>query len=311
MKEIAIAESMGIKLFTTRDHYVSFFNSPYYSHSVTSAIDIYPNSGLYEEQALSPVDGKVVMVREVHPPEPKSFKASTSDWLIFIRSKDGRHLGIRVLHVKPEVRVGDRIDIGDVLGRHIRSGYFNFWTGPHIHVEIRDLENPLRAKGGYPLTPINNTALQKYAPRNVSNNPNLKIDLLDEEYLIVNPDSWIGRIGGFWGFACKIGEEIGLLDGGLPHYGRCGVHLNSTERIERGDLVKIGNLTVGTVTEKAENYALFKCFPIRTSVNTLTLRGLSLYLHLKRPQGFKVVPYAPGYTLSLKDSREDMIVKLE
>lgn len=277
---------------------------------MASAVDIYPNSGLYEEQVFSPVNGKIVMVREVHPPEPRSFKASVSDWLLLIKSEDEPYLGIRILHVKPKVKTGDRVEIGDSLGCHIRSGYFNFWTGPHIHVEIRNLENPLRAKGGYPLTPINNTSAMDSTSYSNPDNLNLKVTLLNDEFLTVEPKGLIARIGCFWGFACKVGDQIGVLDGGLPHYGRCGVHLNSTDQIERDNPVKIGNLIVGRVTEKSENYLIFKCSPIKTHVNALMLRGLSLYLHLRKPSGVKVVPYTPKYLRFLRRRDREMTVEL-
>jgi hypothetical protein len=257
------------------------------------------------------VDGEVVMVHEVHPPRPKNFTASSKDWLILIKCDDAPRYGVRILHVKPGVEVGERIKVGEPLGCYVRSGFFNFWTGPHIHVEIRDIGNPLRAKGGYTLTPLCHVSGLENLQQNSSSNPYFNVAELNEEYLIVEAEGWITKIGQFYGLSCLVGGQAGVLDGGLPQYGYCGVHLNSTEQVEKGDLVRIGTFTVGSVTGKTDNYVKFKCSPVRTRINGFALRGLSLYLHLNKPHGFKVVPYKPGYTRFLEHDCQDMTVALQ
>lgn len=303
MRQVAIVQARGVQLYANIDHHVSLFNSPYYSHKVARAIDIYYNDESYEEPASSPVNGSVEMVRKVSPPHNKKFKASPSDWLIFLKSEVESHLGIRILHVEPEVEVGDKIEIGDHLGHYIRSGYFNFWTGPHMHVEVRDLANPLRAKGGYPLTPIKRGDDKEKNVNFLSGMPFFEIDLMNEDYLTVKADSWMVEINGYWGLACNVGEEIGILDGGLPHYGRCGVHLAKMKSVKKGDMVRIGSLTVGIIARSWERYATFKCTPFLICASGLSLRGLSLFLHLEEPDRFKIVPHSPGYRTQVRPNK--------
>lgn len=48
-----------------------------------------------------------------------------------------------------------QVSVGDYIGKLVRSGFFNFWTNKHLHIEVKRLENPLRAKGAYHIEPIN------------------------------------------------------------------------------------------------------------------------------------------------------------
>ena len=43
------------------------------------------------------------------------------------------------------------MEVGQDLGQLLRSGFFNFWTDPHLHVEVRPPSDPLRARGGFKL----------------------------------------------------------------------------------------------------------------------------------------------------------------
>jgi hypothetical protein len=47
--------------------------------------------------------------------------------------------------------VGDVVEVGKPLGILLRSGFFDFWTDPHIHVEVRSPSDPIRAMGGFML----------------------------------------------------------------------------------------------------------------------------------------------------------------
>ena len=81
------------------------YNSPYPAHVEGRAIDLYPEFG-----APSPVAGTVVDTLTVRAPSRDY--ADPNDHLIVIDT--GEHLA-RLLHIDPDVEVGNRIEIGDDL----------------------------------------------------------------------------------------------------------------------------------------------------------------------------------------------------
>ena len=121
---------------------VSRFNSPYPAHAVGRAVDLYPAAG-----APSPVAGEVVEHRRVACPTRPY--AEAHDHLLVIDT--GERLA-RLLHVEPAVGVGDRVAVGDDLGRLVRSGYFAPWVDNHLHLGFRPPgANAARASGSLPL----------------------------------------------------------------------------------------------------------------------------------------------------------------
>jgi hypothetical protein len=99
-------------------------------------VDLYPGRGL--EAARSPIEGTVLEARKLK---------LMNDYIMVVATGV---IGacVKILHVEPEVEVGDHLAPGDVMGRLVRSPFFNFWTDRHMHVEVRSPEDRLRAKGG-------------------------------------------------------------------------------------------------------------------------------------------------------------------
>jgi hypothetical protein len=130
----------------------TLYNSPYAAHDRGHAIDLYPGT----DDAPSPVAGEVLDVKTYRAP-PKEY-ATDHDHLILIDCDDrspGTTAGhvARVLHVEPSVEPGDEIDVGDSLGRLVRTGYFAPWVDNHVHLGFRDPDaNRYRAAGSLPLS---------------------------------------------------------------------------------------------------------------------------------------------------------------
>jgi hypothetical protein len=127
------------------DAAASFFKSPFRAHETGSAVDI--AYGDFGSPASSPVDGTIVDIREFETPTPfrdRNFK----EYLTAVRC--GR-LIVRILHVKPDLGIGDRVRTGENFGTFIRSGYFYFWNFSHLHVEVRMPDDYLRATSNMPL----------------------------------------------------------------------------------------------------------------------------------------------------------------
>jgi len=143
---VKLAASYGdIRLMAPDDAAVSFFKSPFRAHETGSAVDIaYGDFGF---SASSPVDGTIVDIREFETPTPfkdRSFK----EYLTAV--KCGR-LVVRILHVKPDLGIGDRVHTGENFGTFIRSGYFYFWNFSHLHVEVRMPDDYIKATSNMPL----------------------------------------------------------------------------------------------------------------------------------------------------------------
>ena len=141
-----LAASYGdIHLMAPDDAAVSFFKSPFRAHETGSAVDIaYGDFGL---PASSPVDGTIVDIREFDTPTPfkeRDFK----DYLTAVRCGE---LIVRILHVNPDLGIGDYVRTGEDFGAFIRSGYFYFWNFSHLHVEVRMPDDYIRATSNMPL----------------------------------------------------------------------------------------------------------------------------------------------------------------
>ncbi|MEM2146534.1 MAG: hypothetical protein QW279_14325, partial [Candidatus Jordarchaeaceae archaeon] len=178
------------------------------------------------------------------------------------------------------------LDVGDCMGKLIRSGFFNFWTDPHIHVEVRDPADAIRARGSYP---IHLLSLEKGEHFESSNSFKCKVIDVRTDYTIVEPNNKVNiKMGRFCGFAVKINSEFGLLDCGLPHYGFGGIILEKGD-CNLGQKVFIGDLHIGDIVEKWKNLAVIKLKPLSINCDKNDLRGLSLYINLKKPL-IKLIP---------------------
>jgi hypothetical protein len=142
-----IASHNDIDIFAPDNSRFSFLKSPYAAHKTHSAVDIY--YGSFGSDALSPVDGEVVDSRGFDTPTP--FKDRDSkEYVIALRQKE--HV-VKILHIKPDVEIGERLSAGDKIGTFIQNGYFIFWNDPVMHVEVRQPGDFLRASNSLSLVP--------------------------------------------------------------------------------------------------------------------------------------------------------------
>lgn len=293
MRFLKIAESMGIPIYVDSKGFISFFNSPYYAHRELRAIDVYSAARRYGEAGYSPVNGKVTYIRPFTTPEPRFFNGSSKDWIIALKSNSNPRLCVRILHLKPLVEVGERVEVGDEIGVYLRTGHFDFWTDPHIHVEVRDPDNLVRARGGYRLTLIGVPG-----DPHIVEDSSLNVSKALRNYVLFRPKRGLCKVGRFWGLGCRVGGTFGVLDGGLPHYGFGGVHLISNA-VKVGEPVWLGNVKVGTVEAVFDRVARFKSAPIKVKMGKHQMRGLSLYLNLNRNGELKLIPHKPNFQFSL------------
>ena len=186
----------------------TLYNSPYAAHDRGHAIDLYPGT----DAAPSPVAGEVLDVKTYRAP-PKDY-AIDRDHLILIDC-DGRSPGnttghvARVLHVEPSVDPGDRVDVGDSLGRLVRTGYFAPWVDNHVHLGFRDPDaNCYRASGSLPL------AVDVEIEPLAWDGTGTVVDR-GETYVVLDAPTHPAPGEQFAGIATDAGD---VIDGGLCHY---------------------------------------------------------------------------------------------
>ncbi|MFB6155117.1 MAG: hypothetical protein ABEJ22_04420 [Haloferacaceae archaeon] len=209
------------------DRYRRFtlYNSPYPAHDYGHAVDLYPD----DERGISPVAGVVSDVRTVAAPQQPyavdhdhlvvldvdgdwARAAGYDDWAA-ARGHDGG-LVARVLHVDPAVEPGDRVAVGDSLGRMVRSGFFARWVDNHVHLGFRRADqNPVRASGSLRLAA--DVAVEALPWDGTGT-----VVETGETYAVLDAPAHPAPGERFVAVADDDGRP---LDGGLPHYERGGV----------------------------------------------------------------------------------------
>lgn len=262
--------SIGPELLSQYARY-SLYNSPYPSHDTGKAIDLYPG----HSTAYSPVSGTVIECVTVGC--PKTSYASPEDHLILV---DCDSYIARILHVEPWVDEDEVIQIGDPLGKLIRSGYFARWVDPHIHLEFRPPgQNPIRAAGSVPIEISQSPAPISWDGIGSIIEQGTTFIRLDAP---VSPDSTPAALSTDQGYP---------LDGGVPHYDGGGI-LDTTAS---DGCISILGTPIGTVTNQRVEWDSLVIL-----INDRPATGLSLFVSNKS-FGIKIV-FADGHPFRLGET---------
>ena len=143
-----IVKMENIRVSIPQTSHFSIGTSPYYAHQHGLAIDIYQNLTLENYEVLSPISGRVLKIKPLAAPKAKFPDGLAIDFLILINNPNDDETVWKIMHVKPNIRVGEKIEVGDSIGHSIRNGYFAYWSSPHLHLEIRPVIDAIRARGG-------------------------------------------------------------------------------------------------------------------------------------------------------------------
>jgi len=275
-----VALSMGVTVYCPENGKFSFFNSPYPMHAAYSAVDVFCGDS-FGGLAISPVQGEVVRVRRVKCPEKGNFLSSNYDYVILLRSLENPSVVVKVLHVEPTVKAGDIVKPGEKLGFLIRSGFFNFWTEPHVHVEVRSPSDPIRARGGFPFNslhaPVDDAVgLERLEGEVVESRAEYALVVLDE------------KLNG--GIPVEVDGYLGFLDAGIPHYKTFGVHMRCKPRV--GSAVNLCGVKIGVVESVQEGFCVAHCSNIGFILGGEPVR-LAFYVHFSKPL-LKVIPAKIG-----------------
>lgn len=252
-------------------HAFTRYNSPYPAHDDGRAIDLYPAVG-----APSPVAGTVVDTITVGAPSREY--AEAADHLIVIDT--GEHLA-RLLHVEPAIAEGDSIDIGDELGRLVRSGYFAPWVDNHIHLGFRPPDaDPVRAAGSLPID-------LAVTVRPVSWDGHGTVVEREPTYVVLDSPGHPDPGNRFAGIA----DSGAVIDGGIPHYQGGGLVAGTDGP------VSLAGTRVGQAAGRAITWD-----PIEIRANGRPVTGVSLACYRDR-LGVKLVCW-DGFSVGLGDEVE-------
>ena len=290
MVEMApVASSEGVTISCPVDGMFSFYNSPYPAHRQSTGVDVYPAAG-FGGMAPSPVSGEVTLIRRVRSPRGRGYEASGYDVVTLLRSRKRPDKVVKLLHVDPTLNIGDEVRTGEELGRLLRSGYYGFATSPHVHVEVREPSDPLRARGGNPVE------------RTMDVGDVEPVDELRGVVTLCSPEYSVVRLEvPSHGLSASVDNLPCILDGGIPYYGWMGAHFDSGR--PRGGAVELAGRPVATVREVHDRACLADCTGFSVSVDGSPILGLSLRLSPQREAEVKLVPRMIG-GLVLKEGGE-------
>ncbi|MEM2320755.1 MAG: hypothetical protein QXS79_02580 [Candidatus Bathyarchaeia archaeon] len=283
---IKVASSEGVSIYCPREGKFSLFNSPYPAHKAYTAIDIYPNRD-FGLTALSPVLGEIKEIREVACPEKNSFKSTrtTYDYVILMHSLENPKYWVKILHLEPLVKVGDIVRVGEEMGILLRSGFFDYWTDPHIHIEVRNPSDPIRARGGLKL---------KREIVNLNEDNNVRVEELRGVIVELKPEYALMLLDGDlkYGIPVEVCGKRGLIDGGVPHYGFFGVHIEHENKTLQSGPVKLCGAEIGIIEHTYSDAYLIRCLNQTFKVKNAPVK-LSFYLYLSKPL-VKIILEKPG-----------------
>lgn len=265
--------------------------SPYYAHQHGLAIDIYNNLSIENYEVLSPISGKILKIKSLIAPKPRFSEGINRDYLILIKNPLNSDIVWKTMHVKPNLNVGDRIDVGDPLGTTIRNGYFAYWSSPHLHLEVRPSKDPIRARGGkdFSLAVELRDQFEESCESNEFKNIPVEIQSVYPEFILCRlPEHFYHKIYPIYGLKVRKGHIDCILDGGIPHY-KIGTIISDKD-FKTKNSISLGSKIIGTLNEIKGQFGFFNFNPVKFFINDIEIRGISLYLANFKPL-IKMIPY--------------------
>ncbi|MFX0107859.1 MAG: hypothetical protein ACFE7R_06230, partial [Candidatus Hodarchaeota archaeon] len=270
-----------VELYAPEDSYLSFFNSPYVGHQRFSSVDIYPSHGEWLGPCVTPCGGIVSEIRRSKMGRHREFKTEDFDYSIGIRPDSDETKVVRIMHCVPSVSIGNRVDTGDLVGNLIRSRYFNYWTGPHYHVDVMSSEHFLRSTMSFPFE-INVEELRVIKSAGDSELDAVVVEAESDRLVVVPNDTTFGRSGNLYGHLTsgELDGWVGMIDAGIPHYSHGGLFGVSAQKT--GCSVSVWGQEIGvgdSIRHRIAQYTRTKRISIE--VDKKPLLGISCYLYTK------------------------------
>jgi len=287
LKFTPVAKFRENLIHAPEDGFISFFNSPFYSHKNMTGIDIYPSQLSFGVDVHSPVSGTVRKIQSFRGHSTLS-NVSKLEYLILVQNDDDPSVYTKILHVKParSLSQGEHIDVGDKIGEYIRSFFFARWTDPHLHCELRPKDDTVRARGALQLNLCQ--PIKKY--RKISETP-LEAKLVKHTpnalFLEVSEEVFSKQeLTGLKVSIEKLGENAlfsGIIDAGIPHFGHGGIFTENAYNISKGDIVKVNGIAIGKIfeTDPFNKFVRFRPYSFHIRWKDMAFKGISFRLSLK------------------------------
>jgi hypothetical protein len=280
--------------------------SPYYAHQHALGIDIYHSLFLENYEVLSPISGEIIKVKTLVAPRPKFLRGIDKDYLILVSNPNNHKITYKIMHIKPHnIQVGERIEIGDPIGKTIRNGYFAYWSSPHLHLEIRPSNDAIRASGGRAFSLAFKKRKDKVSvEESKSEEIQMKIHSVFPEFFLGNfPKSLYKFINPIYGVKVRVNLVDCILDGGIPHYKSGTIISHNSFKRDFLHSIYLGNHRIGKLNDSREQFGFFRFdSSLKLLLNNEEIRGISLYLANFIPL-IKIIPYQDNQiTLNTKST---------
>ncbi|MEJ2294023.1 MAG: hypothetical protein P8Y23_04575 [Candidatus Lokiarchaeota archaeon] len=282
-----------LKIYASKSSHFTIGTSPYYAHQNAVGIDIYEQIAIENYEVASPVSGKVLQIKEMQAPKPRFKEGVDKEYLTIIQNPNDKNTVFKILHIKPRLNVGQKIETGDYLGTTIRNGYFAPWSSPHIHLELKRLQDVLRAKGGlsFKLNIQKDKTIDLQEEIICNEQISIKIEYgCDEFFLVRFPENFYYFIKPFYGLKATNGKLCFILDGGIPQYKHGIIHLKTELDPQSNQRINLNGVNIGTLSDIHRNYGFVNFTPVEISLNNIPIRGISLFLAKFHPF-IKLIPY--------------------
>jgi hypothetical protein len=282
-----------VNVLIPQTSHFSIGTSPYYAHQHGLAIDIYHEISLDNYEALSPVSGKVIKTKTLVAPKSNFEGGINKEHLTLIENKENPKFVYKFLHIKPSIKKGQDIEVGDAIGKTIRNGYFAPWSSPHLHLEVRSKEDAIRASGGnqFSLHFNNINQRKKNTEEHHNNKIPIAIKYIFKEYLLAYfPENLYYKIDPYIGVKGKNLESDCILDGGIPIYKKGIAIFDDYFKSEYQSSIHLNGKKIGTLWDQRGNFGFIKFDQVRFYLNDKEIRGISLFLANFKPL-IKIVPF--------------------
>ncbi|MGY5879696.1 MAG: hypothetical protein RTV31_05570, partial [Candidatus Thorarchaeota archaeon] len=195
-----------------------------------------------------------------------------------------------ILHCSPTLKEGSVVEVGDSIGTTIRSRYFNYWTGPHYHIEIMHLDSFPRSTRSFPLElPFH---FEPTSAKELKQETEFTVDSVTKDCIIGYPrDFSHSTIGLFSGLSAISDRSMiaGIIDGGLSHYKHGGVIGQEDGRTD--SMIGLQNIPVGEIRRSLKGASYFIRDPsVSSFLNGKALRGLSCFIYPKQYTKYGIPP---------------------
>lgn len=308
--EIVAQEDIHISI--PKESHFSVGTSPYYAHQHGLAIDIYHKVSLENYKVCSPVSGKIIEIKRQLAPKPKFPGGIDKDFVILIENEDNPEIVYKLLHVNPQVQIGDYIKFGDDLGITIKNGYFAPWSSPHIHLEVRSSEDAVRARGGLSFSLKYSKNSREFKPKHNPKEPMkaipVQIHSIYPEFILVHfPDRMYHKISQFYGLRANISGLNCILDGGIPQYNNGIIHLHKGLKFEPKIPIYFAKRKIGFLKGSFNNFGFLEFIPLEIFIKKEEIKGISLFLAAFQPL-IKIIPSKKGQFSFKKNSIQKLTI---